>query len=172
VDLIIPSTRISRKHAEIIFDPLSARYFLIDLESKNGTRVASGKLEPYEKTLLEDRESFWLADIQFVFHDAAPTAAEDLPDTLAGLFIDQEARQAFYDGAPVELSKNQFALLNLLYQHRGQLVSYHDILKALYGSRALYIKEKRKIQAVKYYLCQKLPLKIDTVNSEGYKLLD
>ena len=52
---------------------------------------------------------------------------------IAGVTLDPSARQVFRDGAVVELSARELAILELLMEHAGQVVSRARLESALYG---------------------------------------
>ncbi len=66
VDYVVQgNTAISRTHAKII--EKSGRWFLQDLNSKNHTYVNSVCLAPLQEVPLQDGQSVWLANEEFVF---------------------------------------------------------------------------------------------------------
>lgn len=64
-------------------------------------------------------------------------AAEDDQHSLNvnGLTIDYEARRVWLAGRTVELTPTEYELLAHLAQHRGQVLTYQQLLEHLYGSR-------------------------------------
>lgn len=64
-------------------------------------------------------------------------AAEDKQAGLNvdGLTIDYEARRVWLAGRTVELTPTEYELLAYLAQHRGQVLTYQQLLEHLYGSR-------------------------------------
>jgi DNA-binding response OmpR family regulator len=78
--------------------------------------------------------------------------AESIPDQ--GLHIETGARQAWYNGQPLDLRTREFDLLHFLARHRGQVLSRDTLLDQVWGSAA-YIDE-RTVDVHVHRLRQKL----------------
>ncbi len=63
--IILPSKRISRNHAEIRFE--NGSFFIVDLESGNGTYLNSQRLAPKEKMLLKSSDKIRIENFDIVF---------------------------------------------------------------------------------------------------------
>lgn len=64
--IILDSKRISRRHAEIRFE--DGAFFVIDLESGNGTSLNNQKLNPHEKNLLRPNDNIQIESYEIAFH--------------------------------------------------------------------------------------------------------
>ena len=65
-DYRIYNNRVSRKHADILKG--QGRFFIVDLDSTNGTYLNKKRLQPGVKEELHDGDLFDLADSRFKFH--------------------------------------------------------------------------------------------------------
>lgn len=63
--IVLPSKGVSRSHAEIRFE--NGCFFVVDLESGNGTYVNSQRLSPKEKMLLRSNDKIRIEDFDIVF---------------------------------------------------------------------------------------------------------
>ena len=65
-----------------------------------------------------------------------PAANEPAVVRVGGLELDQSARVVRRDGAEVHLTAKEYALFQLLVQHRGKVVTHRQILRELWGPNA------------------------------------
>lgn len=65
-----------------------------------------------------------------------PAASEPAVLKIGHLEIDQAARIVRRDGAEVHLTAKEYALFQLLVQHRGKVVTHRQILRELWGPNA------------------------------------
>lgn len=122
-DLVLGSTHVSRRHAEIAWD--GERFVLTDLDSLNGTRIGGAAiLEPHS---LASGETIELADctLRFEVADAAETQLF-FPDR-AVLAVDEATHEVRLDGRLLDLTPKEFVLLALLDERRPAVVEYGEI---------------------------------------------
>lgn len=149
VDVSFHSPYISRRHAKIEFK--DGLYYLVDLESRHGTRVNDKRLVPGEACEIRHGERISLArdEVVLTFSTAAPAGGQTWdypesqpeppvarkPDSL--LVLDQERREVILDGKPLTLSGKLYELLQLLYQNQGRAVDARDIKGEVWPERGL-----------------------------------
>ena len=131
-DLLINRDRISRQHAAIEYRDFG--YFLRDLESRNGTFVNGRHLDTTALRLTDGDEIVFGGVASFRFFDPEETTHGPRLGRLKGIWIDEKLTAVWVDAHLVDppLSPTQFALLSLLYQHMGQIVSRAEIVTAVY----------------------------------------
>ncbi len=133
---VVDSTEISRLHARLTRDHLNI--FLEDLGSTNGTFVNGRRLQTGEQYRLRAGDVVSFAQVcQWVFDDPATTAQIDLVKvTTPGLDLDVDAARVSVGGMPLypPLSPNQFALLALLVENVGRIVTREEICDNVWGS--------------------------------------
>lgn len=141
-DIIIPSRQVSRHHARLTRE--GNQVLLEDLGSKNGTYCNGQPVRI--ATILNDGDVLQIALAQqFVFltSDATMPLESDLPiDALrqigtGRLKLDAGSRRVWITGKEVTppLSAAQFALLETLYAHKGEVVSRPDLITAIWGEK-------------------------------------
>ncbi|HVO69398.1 MAG TPA: winged helix-turn-helix domain-containing protein, partial [Aggregatilineaceae bacterium] len=129
-------TEISRLHAQCTSDHLNI--FVEDMGSTNGTYVNGRRLEPHEMYRLRAGDVVSFAQVcTWVFDDPATTSQIDpvqLPRP--GLEIDIAAARVMIGGSPLypPLSPNQFALLDLLVENAGRIVTREQMVDRVWGS--------------------------------------
>lgn len=142
-DLVIADRQISRYHARFI--PEERGVLLEDLSSKNGTYCNGSRLE--EPYLLSDGDLLQIALVQhFVFlsSDATMPLESDIvmpvrPAARSGsparLVIDPRSRRVWLSDQELvpPLSLPQFRLLQMLYEHAGQVVERQQLINAIWG---------------------------------------
>ncbi len=147
-DIIIPSRQVSRHHARLSRE--ENQTVLEDLGSKNGT-FCNGQPVRIAVALQEgDVIQIALAQ-QFVYltSDATMPLEGDIPvgngmRAVPGgtnpamqrqLYLEKESRRVWIRGQEVQppLSVAQFALLDILYRHEGEVVSRADVITAVWG---------------------------------------
>jgi hypothetical protein len=190
VDLSFHSPYISRRHAKI--ELKDGFYYLIDLESRHGTRVNDKQLVPGEACEIRHRDRISLArdEVVLTFSTAAPAGGETWdypesqpelpvarkPDSL--LVLDQERREVILDGKPLTLSGKLYELLQLLYQNQGRAVDARDIKGEVWpergsGANSMPLVTNEEVTTLVYRLRQRLePYSnlIRTVPGYGYML--
>lgn len=131
--LILPERQVSRYHAKIVFS--NGRYYLHDLESKNGTHL-NGK-PVTTPTALQDGDEVQIAlcvKLVFVGTDATLPLTFDMPVAPGDLTIDVQQRSVMLKGQELNppLSLAQFRLLQLLYEANGAVCSRDDIVDVVW----------------------------------------
>jgi pSer/pThr/pTyr-binding forkhead associated (FHA) protein len=172
-DLHIQDDSVSRRHAKITYRIDTGKYYITDLESKNGTRIKGRRIKALKPKVLEHHARILFADYRFIFHDVDPTADKDLPEVMEGLCVDSAKRQVWVDGEEIETTKQEFIFLEVLYNQANQVVDYGNINDALreleYGAKS----EAARVQQIKSKLgkrYERLNDLIDTISGEGYLL--
>ena len=131
-DIVIPKRQISRQHAQIERD--DSGYLLRDLGSKNGTYVNSQEVrgDPYR---LKDGDEIQIAlCVKMGFVGADMTLPLELAGPDRGLRIDRAAKRVFVGGHELAppLSVAQYRLLELLLEHKEEVVSRDAIVKTVW----------------------------------------
>lgn len=126
-DLTLGEAGLSRLHARI--ERAYGQYTLEDMGSTNGTFVNDRAVT--EPTPLYNGDVIRLARaVRLRFEDPSATDQIDVSDLgLGGLQINRARKETFVDGRLVEppLSPSQYALLELLVDHEGQIVTREEI---------------------------------------------
>lgn len=131
---VLDYTDVSRLHARLTSDHLNI--YLEDLDSTNGTFVNGRRLAPGELYRLRAGDAVNFAQVcTWVFDDPATTAQIDRVQIRPGLEIDFAAARVTVGGLPLQppLSPNQFALLALLYENPGRIVTRDEVISAIWG---------------------------------------
>ena len=131
-DLVVNLPRVSRRHAQI--ERQDTSYFLVDLNSRNGTFV-NGVLVGQASHRLQDGDEIVFGGVaSFRFHDPEETRAGLKLGRLRGVWIDPERQTVWVDAQSVTppLSSAQFTLLMLLYNRIGQIVSRGELITAVW----------------------------------------
>ena len=134
-DLVLDGSDISRLHARCYSDHLNI--FLEDVGSTNGTYVNGRRLEPGEGYRLRAGDVISFAQIYTVVFDDPVTTTQIDPVQLPvpGLDIDMAAARVTLGGSLLypPLSPNQFALLSLLVENEGRIVTREEIRSSVWG---------------------------------------
>ena len=105
-----------------------------------------------------------------------PMAAEPAVVSIGDLEIDQAARVVRRTGTEVHLTSKEYALFQLLVQHRGKVVTHRHILRELWGPNAEENTHYLRVHMT--HLRQKLeadphsPRHLKTDAGIGYRLVD
>lgn len=101
--IVLESNRISRNHAEIKFE--GGQYFIVDLESGNGTYLNNQRLAPHEKVLLRSSDHIRIEeyDIHFQINGTRQPDFSEItdPDILEVRMIKKLLRTIDKDNVPV-----------------------------------------------------------------------
>ncbi len=133
-DLTLDERQISRQHIRIYKD--GSKYFLEDLESKNGTWLNGNQMKGVRQ--LSDGDEIHLAlvvRIQFVGSGATAPLPFELPQSIGGrLRLDREARRVFVGDVEVDppLSLPQYRLLELLYSNAGRVCTREAVVETVW----------------------------------------
>jgi hypothetical protein len=136
-DIALPSSdqRISRQHLELIEE--FGRWVLVD-HSRNGVYV-NGDLVQGARRELQHGDRIVIGDsVELLFDDPNSTFAVGQPPAApsTGIRIDLESVTVRRDGLLLDVawSPQEFTLLCFLYQRRGQLCRYDEIIEVVWGS--------------------------------------
>jgi two-component system KDP operon response regulator KdpE len=109
-------------------------------------------------------------------HASSVSAADANAVFVSGpLRVDLAARRVTVDGAPVHLTPTEYALLRLLVQHAGKVLTHSQILREVWGPE--YVAETHYLRVYFAQLRQKievdptLPKLILTEPGVGYRLV-
>ncbi|MFF2807661.1 response regulator transcription factor [Streptomyces sp. NPDC058000] len=114
-----------------------------------------------------------IARVRALLRRAAAAATADSRLAFADLVVDPATRSGYRGGRPLEFSRTEYALLELLLQHPGQVLPRETILERVWGrdfgpdsnSLAVYIGYlRRKLEA------DGEPRLVHTVHGVGYRL--
>ena len=114
-----------------------------------------------------------LARLRVALRHAQPAGSDPLFRT-GSLTVDLAARLVTVDGVPVKLTPTEYALLRLLVQHAGRVLTHRQILKEVWGPQ--YVDETHYLRVYFGQLRQKLeanpalPALILTEPGVGYRL--
>jgi hypothetical protein len=178
-DIIIDHPLASRRHARLERDENG--YFIRDLDSTNGTYVNGDRIEGTRP--LRNQDKVWVADTEIVFNDPEATQKGPLPAEILkrvraaeeGLRIDNRAKEVYVNGTLLAppLTVKEFQLLELLYSHKGQVISKDEIAQNVWDYE---VYDYNAIDALVYRLRQRIeqdpgnPQFLVTVRGFGYKL--
>lgn len=144
-DIVLPERQVSRYHLKILFQ--DGRYFLEDLDSKNGTFL-NGR--PVKGTAgIQDGDEIQVAlcvRMLFVGSDATVPLSFDLPKADgSGMVLEENKRTVSIRGRELDppLSLAQFRLLEMLYDADGAVCGRDDIIEAVWpGTGGLGVSEQ------------------------------
>lgn len=134
-DVSLPERSISRQHIRIFKE--DDRYFLKDLDSRNGTWVNGQRLEGTTKELFDGDEIHVALLVRLRYSGSGATAPLpfELPENIGGrLRLDRESRRVFIDDEEIDppLSLPQYRLLELLYTHNGTVRTRDEVVEAVW----------------------------------------
>ncbi|MCI0709623.1 MAG: response regulator [Chloroflexi bacterium] len=115
-----------------------------------------------------------LARIRVAQRHALPEGNENEIFTTGPLTVDLTRRIVTVHGEPVKLSPTEYALLRLMIQHAGKVLTHHQILREVWGPE--YVKETHYLRVYFAQLRQKiednpsLPKILITEAGVGYRL--
>jgi len=137
-DISLSNRQVSRQHAKITLT--TDGVLLEDMGSRNGTHC-NGKLVT-EPVHLVDGDIIQIAFAQkFVFLSSDATLPLEIDEfinevaPIGRLIMDKKSRRVWIKGEEIipPLSVSQFRLLEVLYQHRGRVVSREDLIAGVWG---------------------------------------
>jgi len=179
-DIIIDHPLASRRHARLEYD--DQNYIVRDLGSTNGTYVNGDRIEGFYT--LHNQDRIWVADTEIIFNDPEATQKGLLPVEVLRhvraseeiLHLDSRAKEVFVQGHVLEppLTVKEFQLLELLYTHKGQVISKDEIARNVWDYE---VYDYNAIDALVYRLRQRIeqdpgnPRFLVTVRGFGYKLM-
>lgn len=176
-DVVIDDRQVSRHHAKIIRN--DEGYFLVDLNSKNGTFLNGDQLVG-ESHILQDGDQLGIAlSCRLVFVDADATAPLSmLTVSKTGIKMDADAKRVWVSGKEIAppLSLAQYTLLELLFQHKGGVVSRETIVARVWENEAAEGVSEQAIDALARRLRERIT-EVDpntqyivTVRGHGFRL--
>lgn len=179
-NIVISDRQVSRFHARLTAQPEGV--MLEDLGSKNGSALNGALIS--EPVFLQDGDLVQIAMVQqFVFLSSDSTLPMDQRGKLAGtgkgrLRLDPRSRRVWVGEEELipPLSVPQFNLLNLLYNHAGDVVSRQDLMLAVWGEEeAISVSDQAMdalIRRLRYRIEEKDPnhTYIITVRGHGVRL--
>lgn len=179
-DIIIDHPLASRRHARLESDEIG--HFVRDLDSTNGTYVNGERIAATHQ--LRNQDKIWVADTEIVFNDPEATQKGPLPAEILkrvraaeeALRVDSRAKEVYLKGKLLEppLTVKEFQLLELLYTHKGQVISKDEIARNVWDYE---VYDYNAIDALVYRLRQRIeqdpgnPRFLVTVRGFGYKLV-
>ncbi len=180
-DLVIEHRLVSRRHARFEKDE-TGFYYVRDLDSTNGTFVNGQRIQGTH--LLRNNDEVWIGDTVIVFRDPEATMKGTLPplarqrmlESREELRVDTKAKEVYVRGRPLDppLTAKEFQLLDLMYQHKGEVLSKTEIAKNVWDYE---VYDYNAIDALVYRLRHRIetdpshPKYLVTVRGFGYKLL-
>jgi len=133
-DVVLPERQVSRYHLKIHYR--DGRYFLEDLDSKNGTFLNGQQVKG--TVSLQDGDEIQIAlcvRMLFVGSDATVPLSFDLPKADGtGMVLEENKRTVSIRGRELDppLSLAQFRLLQMLYDADGAVCGRDDIIEAVW----------------------------------------
>lgn len=134
-DLVLAERQVSRQHIRIY--KKDERYFIEDLESRNGTWVNGDQLKGARP--LADGDEIMLAGavrIRFVGSGATAPMTDQVPMYISGgrLTLDRDARRVFINDKELDppLSPPQYRLLELLYNSAGRVCTRDIVVETVW----------------------------------------
>lgn len=175
-DITVQDRQVSRFHARIT--PTAEGVTIEDLGSKNGTNHNGAELNT--PVMLQDGDILGIALAQqflFITSDATMPLTEN-GGHAGRLLVDQKSRQVWVNQQQMNppLSAQQFKLLWMLYENRGQVVSRVDLVAAVWGEEQTAGVSDQALDALIRRLRDRIaaldPTRqyIDTVRGHGVRL--
>jgi len=177
-DITVDERQISRHHAKITRQ--GDGYLLEDLGSKNGTFVNGQPLPPHAPHTLKDGDQIGIAlGCRMVFVDADATAPLFIPQTKhPEIRMAAATKQVWVAGQELNppLSLAQFRLLELLFAHKGGVVSRDTIVTTVWAEEEAEGVSEQAIDALARRLRERIA-EVDpdtgyviTVRGHGFRL--
>lgn len=173
-DLTLHDSYASRQHCWV--EQREGRWWVRDLGSKNGTWVGEERVA--HERLLYDGDVILVGHTRIRLREAGVTETYDAVPAVQShhhLWLDEAARAVILDEAPIEpaLSPKQWALLRLLWERRGAVVTKDEIARAVWpeAEGAIFDYQIDKlVSRVRARLGPAGDELIETVWGTGYKL--
>ncbi len=175
-DIVLAERQISRHHIRVYRE--GDRYFVEDLNSKNGTWVNGQQLKG-SRELVDGDEIHVALAIRIRFIGANSTLTTDIPLFVSGsLRLDPEARRVFVREIELDppLSLPQYRLLELLYVNVGRICTRDSVIEAVWPEAVVEGVSEQAIDALVRRLRDRLN-EVDptwqyivTVRGHGFRL--
>jgi DNA-binding winged helix-turn-helix (wHTH) protein len=175
-DVVIPDRQVSRFHARLT--PTAEGVILEDLGSKNGTHHNGNALTG--PVMLQDGDMVQISYVQeFLFFTSDATMPlTDGTGKPGRLVMEQKSRRVWVNQQQLvpPLSAQQFKLLWLLYEGRGQVISRPDLVATVWGEEQAAGVSDQALDALIRRLRDRLSAidpkhqYIDTVRGHGVRL--
>ncbi len=135
-NITLPLPRISRQHAKIT--NTSQGYFMVDLGSRNGTFINGEEIGPVPQRLATGDEIVLGGEVVLHFNDPYETINGKMLGRVEGVWINPQTGAVWVDAQQVKppLSVPQYALLSILYQAEGKIVSRERIIAHVWSDAA------------------------------------
>ncbi|MBZ0292627.1 MAG: FHA domain-containing protein [Anaerolineae bacterium] len=133
-DIVLDERQVSRQHIRIYRQ--GNKFFIEDLESKNGTWVNGQQLKGSRE--LGDGDEIQLAlvvRVQFIGSGATTPLPFDPPTHIGGrLHLDREGRRVFIGEEEIDppLSLPQYRLIELLYNNMGRICTRDEVVDTVW----------------------------------------
>ena len=179
-DLVIDHKLASRRHAR--FEQDESGFYIRDLDSTNGTYLNGQRIEGAQ--ILRNNDEVWVAETVIVFRDPEATMKGTPPpvvrhravEPVEELRVDSKAKEVLLRGKRLDppLTAKEFQLLELLYKHKGEVISKEGIAQGVWDYE---VYDYNAIDALVYRLRHRIeadpsnPKYLVTVRGFGYKLL-
>ncbi|MCI0711474.1 MAG: FHA domain-containing protein [Chloroflexi bacterium] len=134
-DLVLPERQVSREHVRIYRE--GDKFYLTDLDSKNGTWVNEIQLQNNTTQLHDGDEINVAMAVRMLFvgsESTVPLVLEKIQAQKGRLKLDRDARRVFIDDHEVDppLSLPQYRLLELLYDGAGAVRTRDEVVNAVW----------------------------------------
>lgn len=180
-DMVIEHQLASRRHAR--FEKDEVGFYVRDLDSTNGTFVNGEQIQGAR--LLHNNDEVLIGDTIIIFRDPEATVKGIPPPIVRqrpvdppneALRVDTRAKEVYLRGKVLEppLTAKEFQLLELLYSHKGEVLSKEQIAKNVWDYE---VYDYNAIDALVYRLRHRIegdpanPRFLVTVRGFGYKLI-
>jgi len=127
-EVVVPLAYVSRLHSCI--ELVGGRFQIRDRRSVNGTFVNGVRVERPHVLSNHDVIGLGEAGPHLTYADPDPTQSR-----ASRLTYDERTMRFAIDGAPLELTPNQFRLLRFLSRNRGQLCTREQCAQAVWGEQ-------------------------------------
>lgn len=134
-DLVLPERQVSREHIRIYRE--NDRYYLQDLDSKNGTWINETQLQNATVQLRDSDEISIAMAVRLIFvgsESTVPLVLDQLQGQRGRLKLDRDSRRVFIEGHEIDppLSLPQYRLLELLYDAGGAVCTRDEVVQAVW----------------------------------------
>lgn len=165
-DIVLASTHVSRRHAEVAWE---GQHFRIrDLDSLNGTKVAGVMIDAPQA--LASGDTMELAECSLRFELAVGSETQVFFPARGGLTINLATHEVRLDGEVLDLTPKEFLLLTLLHARAPAVVEYAQIGAEVWPELAGEVPEDSIAQLAARLRRKLSPEMIANVRGFGYRL--